>query len=125
VLLALPFLGGCVFDPPVDRIAVKKYKAPRKDVAAVAKAAPPSAAPVTAPVAAAPVPAQPMAPAAAQSVEKVSVKPKLKLIKVKNCDCPEDFDASVCGDRRAYTTWSKNCASQQGQEIPGLQKTGN
>jgi hypothetical protein len=123
LLLALPFFGGCVFDPPVDRIAVKKYKAPRKDAAAVAKVAPPAAAPVTAPVAAAP-PAQPAEPATAQSVEKTSVKPKLKLIKVKNCDCPEDFDASVCGDRRAYT-WSKNCASQQAHGIPGLQKTAN
>jgi hypothetical protein len=110
VVAFLPAIGGCVCDPPVERLAVKHPPHAKKAVAAAAltPVVPPAPAPAAAPV---PV------PAAAASVTPPIIplqslaKTKLRTIRVKSCDCPEDFDPQVCGDRKAYTSWSPNCAS--------------
>jgi hypothetical protein len=99
-LILLPFLAGCVCDAPVERLAMKTHRAAKK----VALAAPARIAkPVDAP-AATTAHAEPET-----GVSRTIVKPTLRIIHVKNCDCPEDFDPEVCGDRSAYTSWSPNC----------------
>ncbi len=87
ILVLLPFLAGCVCDPQIERLASKGPAATknvavatRKDQTAIGEARRPSS------------------------------KTTLKIIRLKSCDCPEDFDPQVCGDRRAYT-WSQTCPS--------------
>lgn len=106
-LLLLPFLAGCVCDTPVERLSVKTHRAAKK-VARVepARTAKPADAPATA-----------AAPAEPENVVRAKlVKPRLRIIHVKNCDCPEDFDPAICGDRRAYKSWSPNCPRRNGAQ---------
>ncbi|MFT3731410.1 MAG: hypothetical protein QM780_08300 [Hyphomicrobium sp.] len=91
VLVLLSFLAGCAYDPPVERIAAKKRPAERK----VAMQTPIKLKEEPRPI----------------SRSRFSANTPLKMIRVKNCDCPEDFDAAVCGDRSAYASLSPNCPS--------------
>jgi hypothetical protein len=97
ILIAiLPFFAGCVCDPPMDRLASKKAGVSKKLVLGV---------PVAVPV--------------ANERTRPSSKSVLRTIRVKNCDCPEDFDPHICGDRRAYT-WSSSCPSAA--SVPEVKK---
>jgi hypothetical protein len=100
-LLPLLFLAGCVCDPPVDRIASKRPLAERQARAAV-----------------------PRRQSIAASHRKPTANSVLKRIRVRNCDCPEDFDPKICGNRSAYTSWSPSCPSAAKSEVePTVQPT--
>lgn len=96
VLGVTPALAGCVCDPPVERLSshrpVSIKKQPEEKKVAVAA---PIQQPAVAPQRSAPL------------------QMPVKLIKVKSCDCPEDFDPQICGKREAYTSWSPYCASSK------------
>lgn len=87
-LALLPFIGGCVCDPPVERLAVKT----RPHAKRVALAVPTK-----------PLPTRDAASPSATAV----VKP----IRIKRCDCPQEFDPHICGNRSAYT-WSTDCGEK-------------
>ncbi|CCB66009.1 exported protein of unknown function [Hyphomicrobium sp. MC1] len=92
-LALLPFLSGCVCDPPVERLTIKK----RVHAKRVALA----------------IPAKPRPSTDATGPSATSV---LRPIRIKRCDCPQDFDPHVCGDRSAYT-WSPDCNKQSSGTI--------
>jgi hypothetical protein len=85
VLALLPLIGGCVCDPPVERLAAhKRVRAERVALK---------------------VPTKPLA---AHYAARPSATSVLKPIRMKRCDCPQEFDPHICGDRSAYT-WATDC----------------
>lgn len=94
VLLLLPLLAGCTCDPPVERLASHKTRVAKRTAEATGTTS----------------------PTAVNLARQPSPRSVVKTIRVKSCDCPEDFDPQVCGDRRAYT-WSRTCPSQMAKPV--------
>jgi hypothetical protein len=88
MVLALPFLAGCACDPPVERVAVKTRPHQKKVALAVAPK-----------------------PSAVFGTKQPSATTAFRTMRIKRCDCPQDFDPEICGRRSAYTSWSPDCAA--------------
>ncbi|MBS0235687.1 MAG: hypothetical protein JSR99_19640 [Proteobacteria bacterium] len=85
VLALLPFLAGCVCDAPVERFDANGAPHVRKVALGIAPK-----------------------PHAIVETRRPSASTILRTVRVKRCDCPEDFDPKICGRRSAYT-WAPDC----------------